>query len=68
MKGSIPGPRDHDLRQRQTPNPLSHPGTLILFIINKELENEINYSAYDSIKKNQIPKNKYNKRCARFSH
>ena len=25
-RGSIPGPRDHDLSQRQTPDQPSHPG------------------------------------------
>ena len=32
MWGSIPGPRDHDLRQRWTLNPLSHPGAPSLFL------------------------------------
>jgi len=28
--GSIPGPRDHDLRRRQMLNQLSHPGVPLL--------------------------------------
>jgi len=37
MRGSIPGPRDHDLSRRQTLNRLRHPGApcllLLLFIL-----------------------------------
>jgi len=31
--GSIPGPQDHDLSGRQTPNPLSHPGVPIWYYL-----------------------------------
>ena len=39
MQGSIPGPQDHDLSLRQTPNQLSHPGNpKDEFIGNTEVE------------------------------
>ena len=34
MRGSIPGPQDHDLSQRQMLNRLSHPGALDDLIFN----------------------------------
>ena len=36
MWGSIPGPWDHDLSQKQTLNPLIHPGAPEIFFPNKD--------------------------------
>lgn len=45
MQGSIPGPQDHDLSQRQMFNQLSHPGTPIFYILNKIMSCFVFYSA-----------------------
>ena len=53
--GSIPGSQDHDLSQRQTVNQLSHPGTLLNYILVK-IEKK-----YKSTKKKTKTKNKNKK-------
>ena len=45
MWGSIPGPRDHDLSQRQTLNQLSHPGAPSTHIFKRIMGKGVSYTS-----------------------